>query len=278
MDNFFLQYGKSALAPRGWAEYVSTIKPLYGRIDVKTKLVDTLQDLQARWRNRLTDLQLCEWSDIQGDKFGYAWNCPPCCVSTTPWMQPCKLRICPFCHARAVANIFTNTYKQLDGEQLLSFRVLHGHKPKCPDRIFVDFDTDLLPYFEQIVLPRHAAAKKRFRPKYLRRSLGGWYWYTFAPKIFKNSAADDAVGLWYTQHSCVALMPDDWKLPGTLQQHAIVCKDAKIYDFAWAIGRAFLYRNAWLQAQPMVVAQMLNHIKGKRFRTGFGCFRSCRRS
>ena len=266
-----------AISPTMRAEYYSTLLPLVGKLPkYEEQLLPSLAYIQKRWRLGCGMLRRSGWESLCTKKFGYARNCPPCSVIASMRLQPCLLRVCPFCHARHVAQQYQKLRKQLKaagGGTVLSYRQYSGQEFESPDLLYFDSAGGLEGTFRADVLPRHLTRKQQFCDTYMPRAKGGIYWYSLAPLIFSEDADNGASGRWMALHSCVSIMPDDWKPPERSNNWRCI-KNPNDYQLAWLVGRAFQYRAYWLRSDPMYMAEFLNVVRNVRFMSTFGV---CRR-
>lgn len=257
-------------------EYLSTIVPILGYLqqgEYPGKLPKALAQIRKRWHGRLNALREAGWSSIQGKKFGYAWNCPPCCVQVDPWTTPCCLPICPFCFARRVEKLFQKVRWLAERERgtVVTYREYSGFVADKELGIYFDRDGTLKANVGEILATEHQRPRQ-FRKAYLDEALGGYYWYTLSP-FTDLKTADGSIGHWSRLHSCVAVMPRGWVSP---LEDTVVLKSPRPHRLAAMVGNIFKYRLGWLYSDPHVMAAFLDAVKGTRFLSPFGEFKSAR--
>lgn len=263
------------MSPTMYAEYCSTLVPIVKSFkQYRQNVCRHLYNIRGRWRVCVCKLRAAGWEAIATKKFGYALNCPPCSARLSVRTQPCRLRICPFCHARHVAKVYTqfkNKLERCGGGTVVSFRQYAGHELLSPDKVIFDSLGGLEGTLCKNVLPRHVKMRNEFRAKYMQEALGGVYWHSLAPLAFDEPAPDGSTGRWMSLHSCVAIMPKEYKLKANRYWRAIT--NPSPYKLASLVGRAFQYRAYWLTADTTTMSEFLNVTKGVRFSVPFGCFK-----
>jgi hypothetical protein len=254
-------------------QYLSTIVPILGYLpqgEYPGKLPDALRKLQRWWHGRLNALRQAGWSAIQGKKFGYAWNCPPCCVKVEPRNTPCNLPICPFCFARRVEKLYQKVRWLAERERgtVVTYREYSGFLNDQELGIYFDRDGCLRANVHEVLEMEHERPKQ-FRAAYLDEAIGGYYWYTLSP-FTERVSTDGSVGYWSRLHSCVAVMPRNWVSP---IEDTVVLKNPRPHRLAAMVGNIFKYRLGWLHSAPFVMAAFLDAVKGTKFLSPFGEFK-----
>jgi hypothetical protein len=86
----------------------AVFNPLTRNMPVQTGFKNDLLELIERWRARTVELFGAGWDRIQGGSFQLSRDCPPSFAYVSPQgLQPCRLyKICPFCWARSVREVF----------------------------------------------------------------------------------------------------------------------------------------------------------------------------
>jgi len=255
-----------------YAEYLSTIVPLVGRVNnYPQDLPAALRAVRLRWTLRGSELLHAGWQQIASKKFMYARNCSPCCVFVDPWQIPCNLPICPFCFARRVNKVYTKISELVRERHgtVLTYRQHRGYISKEADEIYFDHEGDLRGNLQEVLAHDHACPKQ-FRDMYLKDAIGGFYWYTVAPLVYSQPADDGSCGRWLRLHSCVAVMPPDWDAD---IDDTVIIKNPRNFTIAKSIGNIFRYPPGWMASDATIMATFLNAVKGKRFLSPFGYFK-----
>ena len=90
-----------ALQPLSPKRYMTAIR--------EKSFVEFCTTVQKSWRVWLARMKKAEYPPLDTKKFGYARNCPPVLVDVSVpggrKLQPCNIRLCPFCHGRKVMKI-----------------------------------------------------------------------------------------------------------------------------------------------------------------------------
>lgn len=261
-----------ALHPSMKAQILSVVQPLTGQLtDYRRELVPRLVSIQAMWRRRVFQLHEEGWQAVQSKRVVYIRNCPPSTCGYSPQTQSCNLRICPFCHARRVADVYERIHdllQSLDGShKVVAFRKFNGQYSDA-DRIYLDADMGLTGTFLKTVYPRHRKFRQTFQKERMSEAIGGIYWYTIAPYTYQKDSIDGSIGRWNGLHGCIAVMPGDWKSWNS--DDVKVIKDPDDYQLAWLVGRTFQYRQQWMTSDPSVCSALLNATHGDIFLTAFG--------
>lgn len=261
------------VTPETRVVYYSTILPFGGYVrETSQGLITRVQYIQRQWRACAAALRNSGWHPMTTKKFGYARNCPPVGVYCDPPQQPCLLRVCPFCHARKVLELFrkirTVLHKQTEAVKVVSLRIFYGHAPNQRMPVVYDADGTLdKSHFDQ-VLRRHVLFRIQMRYA-LRDAIGGAHWYTLAPFVYRRTFRDGSCGRWHSMNSCVAIMPEDWEVTAP---RLMYCRQTP-NDFALAklVGHAFRYRAECLTlASAPVLADMLNATRAIKQLSTFG--------
>ena len=119
-----------ALQPLSPKRYMNSVRD--------KSFVEFCISVQKSWRVWLARMKQAEYPPLDTKKFGYARNCPPVLVDVgVPGgrkLQPCNIRLCPFCHGRKVMKIHealcgTLNALSLDSEKSKeeSLGVRYGH-------------------------------------------------------------------------------------------------------------------------------------------------------
>jgi hypothetical protein len=245
------------------AEYWALVVPYNGGILESRygELPTVLGELRVRWRRLVVRLAQAGWRPLQGKKAGYAYNCPPCSVQSVPYMQPCKLRRCPFCHGRKAADVFIQCQKLLEANPdatFVSWRHISGRSyPNYP--LFLAADGGLPPVFAE----QHAAEtawRKAFPTKYLEGAYGGRMHMTMTPCAGEESQVDGSTNWWSTVHGCIACGPPDWEPKETPYRKAYVCRKPTVWQLARMVGMAMPYDAQWLNADPAILVEYLHFL------------------
>jgi len=253
--------------------YISTIVPILGHLKAGTypdQLPDALLTVQRYWRGRLNALRHAGWGPVQGKKFGYAWNCPPCCVKVEPRRIPCRLPICPFCFARRVESIYQKV-RWLAGRRraVLTYREYNGGTTDALPDIRWDANGTLNDNISEL-LDIERLRPRTFCAEHLDMSFGSYHWYTVSPTIADAKCPNRVLGHWSRKYSCVAVMPHKWD---AAPAGGVVTALPRPYRLAALVGNVFMYRPGWLFSDPFVMAAFLDAIKGTRFIIPFGEFK-----
>lgn len=258
-------------SPSMKAQVMAVSQPLLGAMQsFRKEHVLQQKALNKEWCNRAIRLKHEGWRVLQSEKIVYVCNCPPFACGYEPKTQPCKLRICPFCHARKVSDIYTriqDLIQQIPGSvKVVAWRRMFGFDTD-EDRIFYDDDMGMRTFTDN-VNPRHRTIRTRFQKERVKDALGGIYWYTAAPFTYQRASTDGSVGRWNVLHSCVAVMQADWE-PWE-SKYLKVLADPDDYQLAYLVGRSFQFRPLWLRAKADVMASFLNATHREVFLSAFG--------
>jgi len=259
------------LHPSMAAQLYAVIHPITGSVtDYKQQIIERLQVIQEAWRSRLPALRDAGCEQLQTERLAYIRNCPPSTCAYSPKTQSCNLRICPYCHARRVSNIYGRLRELLranPGAKVASWRKYTGHEDDA-SRIYFDADMGLNKTFLRDVYPQQKEFRHVFQQENMTSAIGGVYWYSITPYTYKRIAADGSEGRWNTLHGCCAVMPPDWK--SWKSDDLRVVRQPDDYQLAWLVGRCFQYRQQWLLSDPDIMSAFLNATRGDVFLSAFG--------
>jgi hypothetical protein len=243
----------------------------------REKLRDVAMGQLIGWRRR----RLMELYDAGVDvlanrkKLAFARNCPPCGVQAVPRkLQRCKLRFCPFCYGRRIADIYAElrrTCALLCGGAV-PYRIVLI-KTECSNKS----DNAIFMYAGKTVTRKHNALFvagpspiRQLRQLYLGDAYLGYSASLPAPVMYKTEQLDGAIGHWRVIHSVVAVVPVTNTVLPQPPLEAYALESRYMRGLPAMLVTAFCYPHAWMSATPDVVAQMFNDLRRVRFFARFG--------
>jgi len=265
--------GTPSRSPAAMAAYHATVIPNGGVVeDWRTYLVPRIANIRRAWVARVIALFNAGWSVLQSPKLAYAQNCLPCICTSDPITQTCKLIPCPFCHARKVADIYMRAQKliiKLGNVRVISWRRKHGRA--AVDMIYLNEHGRVTGLGE--VFAEHNGRRREIRRTQLQAAYGGAQMVTIAPHTFDHPSPEGACGRWLVQQSVLAVVPRYWRPPRGIRKRAVVRTNPDPHDLAYQVGRAFRYPQHWLTSDPCIMRDLLEAMKGRRFKEIFGDLR-----
>ena len=250
-------------------EGLSTLTPLYGRLSDE-QFAESMLRLVDRWRIRLQQLRECEWDRVCGHSYYRGRNCRPCSSEVWPAAADCRLRGCPFCHARTVAWIFQRVYQRVEDYkragrrvQVVSYSREFG---KDTSEHFHTSDDLTAPLLEKVI-PLQQARRAYYRKRVLGNALGDAHWIFVWPV-----AIDEDTFYWHVRHGNVSLQEADWSCGD--REGDMRCDESPAgRRLAWSIAKTFRYPTGWLAGDEHLTTLMLNSLTGQRLLTSTGCLR-----
>lgn len=256
---------------RSLAEWLSTIMPLCGRVS-DADLPAALWGILCRWRQRVRVLKDFGWYQVQESSYVFARNCRPCSVEALPENTPsCRLRPCPFCHARTVGWVAEHVHRKVvEAREAGRPAQVLGYLREFSDKEGHHFDMsdDLSRLLLGDVLPKQQQRRSHCRRKHFKESFGDYHWIGIDPVV-----CDEWRSYFRVRHAHIALMPLDWE-PPELPGVALRERDPSGRKIAAIVARTMRYPVGWLSGDENLTAMMLNVLHDQRLLTKTGCFRN----
>lgn len=256
-----------------YAAISSVYCPIFNQRKISySKLPRYTAILIRQWRNRLAELRLNGWYDIQSiKKFQYARNCPPRIILTNSSrsVRPCNLySICPWCHGVNTAILFNNFVKFLPirnseiyekGIKLFEF---YGRFLADVEDVGLYVDSHFRTWRK-----RPTDIIKQLRP------LGGFYTNMLEPR-----SPIDSVPYWLFSFRILAIVSDEFVLPSWLPTNDRrykfkICTVRSKKDLVGPIMRTCRYPIGLLKDNTKMTITALNARKGCRTSALVGCLR-----
>lgn len=259
-------------SPELRAQYLAVVVPFFGHVqDYPDGIVPCLHHIRALYQMRVKALHAAGWQEVQGKQLSYALNCPPCGVLSKPERLSCKRSICPFDFGRRVRKLYHKVRMLVNTQNctVVTFRHMRGYLSKQRMGIYFDCDGDLSENVAEVLAEEQQYARM-FRKAQLHNAIGGFHWHTVAPDTSAQGISAAAGGRWLRMHSCIAVMPPDWKAS---KQDVFAIHNPSELRLAKLVGNIFKYRPAWLYSDALIMAEYLNAVKRTRFLNPFGYFK-----
>lgn len=224
--------------------------------------------MQKGWRSRLRLLYESGYPGLTTHKLAWSQNCPPCAVGVSPAAQPCTLRVCPFCAARAASSAYKYLLKHRQlhpSSKLITYTIMFGGRGRTKDRIF----TDGYDYREGLfnTVARHKKLRKQLQLRI--PAIAGVSRLVLYPRLFKRFSSDGAVGAWCVEHNVAAVVPQRFT-PGRLSGRYRVLIAYNEHNMAAMVGKTFDYKHALMTAPATVVADLVVEILTLRTFSRYG--------
>lgn len=248
----------------------AVMRPMFGAMRTDRETHAAFNKVLSKWRSQLTALHEEGWQ-ISKSKMLLARNCPPPGSGGTAALQPCGLRICPFCYARQLLVIRHNVAKAhaaIPDARLITYTLMVDDASKPSQQLHVDA-TDSCWDSLASVLSTHKLVRNRIRERVFPQAYGTACIVHLILRPFKKRVSNH-IGYAATHHKCIGLVPQaaELNIPanGKLFERGRVSQ----HMLCWLIAKAFKYPADWLRLDPKLMIEFISVAHKQRFmiRTG----------
>lgn len=247
----------------------SVLWPLLNkRSKTEEEVIHATMQVLTWWREKAAALKKAGWLDLNtSGKLQYVRNCPPSTAVALSEKQfrCCKLSaICPWCYARAIADLYTKFAELLPARNATKKKAL---------RIFEMMNSRVMTLKQAgSYLDAHLRTWKLAPITFLNRikPLGAYYNVTLEP--FKHRHGKT---VWKFTYHVVAIVDDSWstpeKIPRTAKCKLSIVRSRK--QLIPILRRACRYPVGLMTGDEKYVMMALNARKGLRCNALLGCLR-----
>lgn len=253
----------------------AVMRTVFGRIRTDQQAHVAFNRLLRMWRERLVALHKAGLPVSQA-KIINARNCPPPGSGGDNNLQPCKLRLCPFCYTRQLLQIrerITAGYLK-HYSRLVTYTLVVDDCDKHAEQIHVDTTHSCWQSLADII-DVHKLVRHRIRERVFPDAYGTVCMLNVVPHTLKE-AGGSLVGYASINHRCIGLMQELDK-PSEVN----VPTKGKLYErsnptqrmLMGAMTRMFTYPAAWLRTDPKLMVEFMAAAHKQRFLTRTGVLR-----